>query len=77
MIEQSLTGYLPEKLKNAYLQRHVHPCVHCSIMAKPWRQPQGLSIEDRLKKTWHTHNGIRPSLKKRRNTAVYDNADGP
>ena len=25
-------GYLPEKLKNIYSQRYIHPYVHCSII---------------------------------------------
>ena len=47
-------------------------------IAKMWKQPKCLWMDERIKKVWHTHTGILFILKKEENTAaICNSADNP
>ena len=74
------SGYLPEQFWEHYLQRCMHPCVHCSVIHgdKDMKTTEvsfdrWLDRDDML----HMCNGILLSYKKRWNTAICNSMDGP
>ena len=73
-------GYLLEKLGNMYSPRYMHPYVHCStihggqdVKTTKVTFERGLDKEDVV----HVYNGILLNHKKRRNTVICNNMDGP
>ena len=61
------SGCLPPKLENTYSRRHIHLCVHCSILTvtNTWKQPKCPLIHDRVKKMWYIYTtGYYSALRK-------------
>jgi len=46
-------GRYPEK--NHDSKRYMHPNVHCSTIARTWKQPRNSLTEEWIKKMWYIH----------------------
>ena len=80
MVSNPSTGYLPQRLENPYLKTYLHTNVHNSIIHSGQdMEATKVSYDRWLAKeaVAHIYNGIILNHKKRWNTAICDNMDGP